>query len=50
LRNHGLGARVASRTRQSAIHSTDHTTRATTTPPTHDGGDLQCPLNCVDVE
>ena len=44
LRDHGLGARVASWTRQSAIHTTHHTTRAITTPPTNVGVDLQCPL------
>ena len=44
LRDHGLGARVASWTRQPAIHSTQHATCATTTSPTHIGGNLQCPL------
>ena len=43
-----LDARVASWTRQAAIHGTQHTTRATTAHPTHVGGELQCPLgNCV---
>ena len=44
LRDHGLSARVASWTRQSAIHGTQHATRPTTTPPTHIGGNLQRPL------
>ena len=49
LRDHGLGARAAIWTRQSAIHATHHATRATTTPPTHVGGDLQCPLGTAGV-
>ena len=44
LRDLDLGARVASWTRQSAIHTTQHATRSTTTPPTHIGGHLQWPL------
>ena len=40
---HGLGARVASWTRQSVIHGTQHATRAATTSPTHVGVDPQCP-------
>ena len=44
LHDHGLGARVASWTSQSAIHTTQLTTRATTTPPTHVGSDPQRPL------
>ena len=39
-----MGARVASWTRPPATHGTHHTTRPTTTPPTHVGGNLQCPL------
>jgi len=41
-------ARVASWTSQSAIHASEHSTRATTKSQTHTGGDLQPPLgNCV---
>ena len=35
---------MASWTRQPAVHTTQHATRATTTSPTHVGGDLQRPL------
>ena len=42
MRDHGLGARVATWTRQSAIHSTQHAARPTTTSPTHVGVDLRC--------
>ena len=42
LCDHGLGARVASWTRQSAIHVTQLTARAATTSPTHVGVDPQC--------
>ena len=42
-RDHGL-RRVVIRTRESAIHGTQHATLATTTSPTQIGGELQCPL------
>ena len=41
LRDHGLGARTASWTRQTAIHAAQHATRPATTSPTHIGDDLQ---------
>ena len=39
LRDHGLGARVATWSRQPAIHATQHGTRSTTTSPTPVGSD-----------
>ena len=41
LRDHGLGARTASWTRQTAIHAAQHATRPATTSPTHIGDELQ---------